>query len=67
MTDVKLSDGLREMTDDELEKEFNKFFWSELYQDCYVLSCEACDCCECSTYQEAFEEYRQELGYAPNN
>ncbi len=49
------------MTNDELLKQFDKDF----ERDCYALSCELRDCCECSTYWECFEEYKQELGFVP--
>ena len=49
------------MTDDELLRQFDK----EFERDCYDPSCELRDCCECSTYQDCFEEYKQELGYLP--
>lgn len=52
-------------SEDKLAKDFDEFFWSELHCDCYSLSCEARDCCECSTYQEYFEVYKEELGYIP--
>ncbi len=49
------------MTNDELLEQFDKDF----ERDCYALSCELRDCCECSTYWECFEEYKQELGFIP--
>ena len=42
-----------EIDREELEKEFRKIF----ERDCYDYSCEARDCCECSTYQESLEEF----------
>lgn len=49
------------MTNDELLKRFDK----EFERDCYDISCELRDCCECSIYEECFEEYKQELGFTP--
>lgn len=48
---------------DELEKEFRKTF----DRDCYEYSCEARDCCECSIYQDALEEYINEKTAHPEN
>ena len=53
------------MTDEELEKEFDKLFWSDIHPDCWAPSCELRDCCECSTYQDCFAEYKEDLGYVP--
>ena len=49
------------MTEDELLVQFKK----EFERDCYSLSCEARDCCECSDFWEYFEDYKEELGYLP--
>lgn len=49
------------MTNDELQKQFDK----EFERDCYDSSCELRDCCECSTYYECFEQYKEDLGYYP--
>lgn len=48
------------MTEQELEKEFRK----EFEYDCYDLCCELRDCCECSSYQEEFEEFKKQAGMA---
>lgn len=45
------------MTETELIKEFNKEFDKS---DCWEYSCEARDCCECSIYQDALDEFRKE-------
>ncbi len=50
------------MTNDELQKQFDE----EFERDCRSLSCETCDCIECQTYIECFEEYKQSLGYMPS-
>ena len=50
------------MTEEELLKEFD----SEFERDCYYYpDCELCDCSECSTYWDLFEEYKEEHGYVP--
>ncbi len=51
------------MTEEELLKQFHNVF--EM-RDCYEPICELRDCCECSIYKDAFEEYIQELGYKPS-
>lgn len=38
-------------------KEFDEFFRKELRSDCWTYSCEQRDCCECSIYKDALEEY----------
>lgn len=45
------------MTEIELLNEFEKEFDKQL---CYDLSCEARDCCECQTFLDYFEEYKNE-------
>ncbi len=45
------------MSEKDLVKEFEKEFDK---RDCYEYSCEARDCCECHTYQDAFEEFKKE-------
>lgn len=53
------------MTKDELEDKLMEDFKKDFEYDCYAPSCELRDCCECSTFQDSFEEYKQELGYLP--
>lgn len=45
------------MTESELKKEFDLVFD---FDDCYSLSCESCDCCECRWYLDEFEEFKRE-------
>lgn len=47
------------MTDDEL---FTEFSTNVFERDCYDLSCEARDCCECSDFQDAFDEWKAAIG-----
>lgn len=49
------------MTEKELEQQFDKEFECE----CRERVCDFRDCCECEVYFEAYEDYRQELGYEP--
>ena len=48
------------INEEQIEKEFDEIFWSDIHCDCWDYSCELRDCCECSTYQDAFEEYKNE-------
>ncbi len=51
------------MTEEELLKEFKKDF----ERDCYSPSCELRDCYEeCRCFNEAFEDYKRELGFYPS-
>ena len=49
------------MTNEELLEQFDKDF----ERDCYDPSCESRDCCECRTYHDCFEQYKEDLGYVP--
>lgn len=45
------------MIEAELLEKFKKEFDRQL---CYDLSCEARDCCECRTFLDYFEEYKED-------
>lgn len=48
------------MTDNELKKDFDKLFDSDIKIDCWENLCELRNCCECHIYSDAFEEYKNE-------
>lgn len=50
------------MTEKELVIKFDEEFDRDF---CYDDSCENRACWECSTYKECFEQFREDLGYAP--
>lgn len=49
------------MTESEILEEFEKLFRDVYKCDCYMLTCEARDCCECDEYIAVLKEYKEAL------